>query len=111
VTIPVIPNQIFGVDLASVNPQLSPLIGLPLQPFNTKKGESLSENYTADIFGDVTVTFFDKLELGIGLRGSWEEIKGTLEVGEAQTPSPIGALTGAGVNIAFIATEGGRKVE
>ncbi len=107
VSLPAIPAQLLGNDLAALDPRLTPLIGLPLQPFNTEVVSRTSTNNTVDVFGDFAITLFKKLELGIGARASWEQAEAGITVTPSLTPSPIGALTGVGLsNITFTATNG-----
>lgn len=102
-----VPASIGGVNLVDVAPQLAPLIGLPLLPLNEEFSRGISENNIGDFYGEVAYTFFEKLELGVGLRGTWDNIKGTLNTENSKFPSTIGFLTGVGSNsIALGGTDG-----
>lgn len=90
------------------NPAFGPLAGLPLSSFNKETFTNFGENYSTDIFADLSFDLTDKFLVTLGLRATWEDINAGYEVTDAQTPALLGNITGNFPNNLFTTTNGER---
>lgn len=90
--------------------QNDPITMAPLKPFHTEEYTNFGTNYAYEIFGDLTFSITDKLDLTVGLRGTYEDITGGYDAPPAVDAGRLSyVLAGGAGNNLFIPTNG--KVE
>jgi outer membrane receptor protein involved in Fe transport len=86
------------------------IAGAPLRTLHREKNTNFGTNYAFEVFADGTFNISPKLDLTLGLRGTYENITSGYQVETSQTPSPLGVLTGNFPNILFRPT-GNQRLE
>lgn len=92
----------------SVNQPLqnNPLLGVPFKTFHTETSTNFGDNNAFEIFMDGSYQVSPKLNLTLGLRGTFENITGAAQVDPAAVPGTLGFALGTGPNNLFAPTQG-----
>ena len=88
-----------------------PVTGAPLKEFHAEESTNFGTNFAYEIFGDVTFSVTDKFDVTLGLRGTYEDITGAIDVPLAEDPGRLSYILGGNTgNNLFIPTGGRRAV-
>ncbi len=87
--------------------ETDPVTGAPLKPFHEEENTNFGTNYAYEIFGDLTFSPIEKLDVTVGLRGTYEDITGGYEAPRAADPGRLSYVLGGSTgNNLFIPTNG-----
>ncbi len=94
-------------NIPNVPAVFGPLAGLALKTNHEEVSTNFGENYAFEIFADGTLDLTDELSVTAGIRGTYENITGALDVPAATNPGTLGfLLTGGSANNIFTPTNG-----
>lgn len=94
-------------NIPNVPAVFGPLAGLALKSNHEEISTNFGENYAFEIFADGTLDLTDELSVTAGIRGTYENITGGLDVPAATNPGTLGfLLTGGSANNIFTPTNG-----
>ncbi|MFC3414337.1 TonB-dependent receptor [Algoriphagus hitonicola] len=97
-------------NLPNVPAIFGPLAGAPLKSVHREVSTNFGRNYAYEVFADGTYDFNSKLSVTAGLRGTYEQITGALDVPEAEERGTLGfILTGGSANNIFTPTDGRKE--
>ncbi len=84
-----------------------PITGAPLKEFHAEEYTNFGTNYAYEVFADVTFSPIEKLDITVGLRGTFEDITGAYEAPLAANPGRLTYVLGGSTgNNLFIPTPG-----
>ena len=84
----------------------NPLTGAPFKESHREVSTNFGTLTAAEIFIDGTVDITPRWSATAGLRGTFEDVTGALEVPESETPGSLGLALGASPNNLFAPTDG-----
>ncbi len=90
-----------------INPAFAQIV--PLPDFYLEESANFGQTTAFDVFGDVTVSATDRLDLTAGLRWTYEEKEASIYSGSTAPGSPVTALT-PGPTLFLPPTPGGQRV-
>ncbi|NJL15101.1 MAG: TonB-dependent receptor [Microscillaceae bacterium] len=105
--VPFIPLVVNGV--ANLSVTNNPLTGQPFKTFHSEASANFGTNYAIELFADGTLNILDNLKVTAGIRGTYENITGALEVTDSETPGSLGIILGVAPNNLFAPTNGRRE--
>ncbi|MFP4505614.1 MAG: TonB-dependent receptor [Cyclobacteriaceae bacterium] len=80
--------------------------GNELKPFHRETQTNFGSNYAFEIFADGTYALTQQLDITLGVRGTFENITGAIEVENAETPGNLSFVLGNDPNNIFPVTNG-----
>lgn len=93
-------------NLPNLPPLLGPLANAELRPFQSETQTNFGSNYAFEIFADGTYSLSPRLDLTLGIRATYENITGGIEVENADPPGQLSFVLGNPPNNIFPPTNG-----